>query len=77
MRARDASIDIVRGVAIILIVVGHVLRGLANASVFPSDAPLFPRVPVRQKQGRSLRSDRGRSWHGCLAGLIHYFLGMA
>lgn len=41
MRARDASIDIVRGVAIILIVVGHVLRGLANASVFPSDAPLF------------------------------------
>ena len=35
------------------------------------------RAPVRQKQGRSLRSDRGRSWHGCLAGLIHYFLGMA
>ncbi|WP_022867622.1 acyltransferase family protein [Schaalia vaccimaxillae] len=41
MPARDHSIDIARGIAIIAIVFGHVLRGVKNASLVAADAPWY------------------------------------
>lgn len=38
--ARDQSIDAARGIAIVAIVVGHVERGLASASLLPYDTAL-------------------------------------
>ncbi len=38
---RDASTDLARGIAIIAIVVGHVLLGLAGAGIIPSDSSTY------------------------------------
>lgn len=37
---RDASVDVARGIAIVAIVLGHVERGLASASLLPYDTAL-------------------------------------
>lgn len=41
MRQRDTSIDIAKGVAIVAIVVGHVLRGLRSAGMVDNDETWF------------------------------------
>jgi len=38
--ARDQSVDVARGIAIVAIVLGHVERGLASASLMPYDTAL-------------------------------------
>lgn len=40
VRTRDQSIDVARGIAIVAIVLGHVERGLASASLLPYDTAL-------------------------------------
>ncbi|MET3708940.1 fucose 4-O-acetylase-like acetyltransferase [Arthrobacter sp. UYEF6] len=40
-RGRDATIDIAKGLAILAIVLGHVLRGLASSNIVDGDSPLY------------------------------------
>lgn len=41
MTVRDQSIDIAKGLAIIAIVLGHVLRGLSSSGIIDGSSPLF------------------------------------